>query len=464
MDTNTYDDLQPVKRVDSSSSKFATTIGGDLDEYGNIHLTMEVPIEGTVDDSVDGNYATWTTLRFKNEDSCDYPEGNKATWDKEFELSSGTCTETFHSKISVPELLGCTGADKVKCYDANKDEVIYCDPDQCDYPPCSRCYPGQLLAARGYVKSALNGKLSSTATAENCHNFKICLPWIMEVESEIDLVKVPEFENNFILTRVSFECFDVHDVPCMQQPDKAWLIEIKSTAVYPWYVKEASDNGAHLALGDKKFDLVSIVNGEGCDQVDEYCEQTFHFQIPGCNSLEEEEVYEILGLTYDCYGDCDSLKEELEDYLIVEASITLVASQDNCGADFSIDATDSIDLEMNPYLEDYSTYNAVYVEGDATIGDAYFKIVATSNVPINHLNLLKLTSTVHTDTTDESSEVSSYEVEDCPAASISDGKPALCFKCPVSDLLLSAGDGALITINIKAEVEIAYTLRRERLV
>jgi len=146
----------------------------------------------------------------------------------------------------------------------------------------------------------------------------------------------------------------------------------------------------------------------------------------------------------------------MSDSLIVDASLKLQATQDNCGNDFQIDATDTIDLEMNPYLDDYDTVNAVYIEGNSELGNAYFKIIASSNIPIDHINLIKLTSTIHRDGFPEETTPLSTDTEDCPAAAIPDGKQVLCFKIPVADLYGDLGTEDLVKINLAANVEISY--------
>jgi len=333
-----------------------------------------------------------------------------------------------------------------------------CNPDMCVSPPCHRCYPGQLLASRGYVRTSVSGELTSAAVAENCHNFKICLPWIQDVQADIKVTTIPNFENNFVITRVAFSCFDVSDLSCMQNPDKAWVVVIKSTVNYPWYVKEVSSGSGRLGLGDVSFDLISIENLSGCNQPGEHCEQIFTYNIPKCNALEDSKVYDILGLVYDCYGDCQDVRAAVADQLNVEASITLQATQDNCGFNFSIDATQSVSLEMKSYLNDYMTENAIYVEGSDYAGSAYFKIVATSTVPIDHMNILKLDDSVSkTDGGDENNVLDKYVVVDCPAGAIPSGERAICFSIKTSDLYVAYGPDAILTININAEVELSYT-------
>jgi hypothetical protein len=159
----------------------------------------------------------------------------------------------------------------------------------------------------------------------------------------------------------------------MENPDKAWSIQIKSTARYPWYVREESAGSGRLQRGDVSFDLVSIENLSGCNHPGQHCEQIFKYNIPKCNALEDEHLYEILGLVYDCYGDCQDVRSQVQDLLVVEASMNLQATQDNCGFDFSIDETDSVDLEMKSYLNDYTTENVIYVEGDDYAGSAFFQ-------------------------------------------------------------------------------------------
>jgi len=181
------------KRQSYDVSNFATTIGGRVDECnGDIILSLQVPIEKNIEDD-NKNYATWTRLRFKYEDSCDYPEGNKSGWDKEFESSVAGCSETFDSHLKISDLLGCTGTENVWCYDSDNVMLSSCNPDLCVSPPCHRCYPGQLLASRGYVRTSVSGELTSAAVAENCHNFKICLPWIQNVQADIKVTTIPNF-------------------------------------------------------------------------------------------------------------------------------------------------------------------------------------------------------------------------------------------------------------------------------
>jgi hypothetical protein len=377
------------KRQAATTSLFATTIGGDVQANGDIHISLQVPIEKTIRDANDGNYATWTTLRFLNQDQCDYPEGPMSNWEKDFEAG---CFETFHHKSVIQDLFSCMGVESVCCFDDN-DHEIDCNPDACDNPPCYRCYNGQMLASRGYIKTSKSGELTATGIAENCHNFKICLPWIQEVENIIQIIKIPEFD--MVLTRVSFECFDLDINGCLDNPDKAWAIVIKSTARYPWFVREVASESGRLSLGSKHFDLINIENDESCGQVGEHCVQTYYYQIPGCNSLEDVNTYEIEGLMFDCYGDCSDALGEVQQFLPIDARITIQATQDNCGFDFTIDATDALSLDMDSYLDDYVTANAVFVQGDYDVGHAYLKIVIDSSIPVDHVNLLKVSSVVH---------------------------------------------------------------------
>jgi len=241
------------------------------------------------------------------------------------------------------------------------------------------------------------------------------------------------------------------------------VIEIKSTAVYPWFVQEVSVGSGQLKLGDNAgYTLISIVNGEGCDQVGAHCEQVLQFKIPGCESLSQvSDIYDIVGLEFGCFGDCTEILNQFSDMLQIDGQVTLGATQANCGAELVIDATDSISLEMGSYLSNYVDHNVIYVEGDYAI--AYFKIVATSNIPVDHLKLLRLNSTVHkTDGPDEHNLINSYSVVACPAAAVEAGKAEICFSCPINDMFVNYGKDSILTIDIEAEVDIFYTSNMKR--
>jgi len=348
------------------------------------------------------------------------------------------------------------GVESVCCFDDNDNEID-CNPDACDYPPCYRCYNGQMLASRGYIKTSKSGELTATGIAENCHNFKVCLPWIQEVENIIEIIKIPEFD--MILIRVAFECFDLDINGCLDNPDKAWAIVIKSTARWPWFVREASSESGRLSLGSKHFDLINLENDESCGQEGEHCVQTYYYQIPGCNSLEDVNTYDIEGLIFDCYGDCSDALGEVQQFLPIVARITIQATQDNCGFDFKIDATDAVSLDMDSFLEDYITANAVFVQGDYDIGHAYLKIVVDSSIPIDHVNLLKVSSIVHhSDYSDENNEIENFEVIDCPAAAADYNNPTICFSVLLADLYQDFGDESeFLSVTVRARVEVLYT-------
>jgi hypothetical protein len=263
-----------------------------------------------------------------------------------------------------------------------------------------------------------------------------------------------------VLTRVSFECFDLDINGCLDNPDKAWAIVIKSTARYPWFVREVSSESGRLSLGSNHFDLINIENDEACGQVGEHCVQTYYYQIPGCNSLEDVNTYEIEGLMFDCYGDCSDALGEVQQFLPIDARITIQATQDNCGFDFKIDATDALSLDMDSYLEDYVTANAVFVQGDYDIGHAYFRIVVDSTVPVDHVNLLKVSSVVHHsgDLADENNEIENFQQVDCPAAAEENDKPVICFSVLLADLYEDFGDESeFLSVTVRARVEVLYT-------
>jgi len=146
--------------------------------------------------------------------------------------------------------------------------------------------------------------------------------------------------------------------------------------------------------------------------------------------------------------------------LQVDAQVTIQATQDNCGLDFVIDGTDTVTLEMASYLNDYETANAVFVEGDDSIGSAYFKIVATSSIEVQSFTLVKLTSTLEADVPVVLAQgAGGYNLEDCPDAATENGKPCLCFNSLVSDLYANPLDqeSELVNVNVHAVVEILYT-------
>jgi hypothetical protein len=457
------------KRQSATSSEFVTEIDGSIDASG-IHLSIEAPVEhveGDLDGEGDAinNYATWTTMRFKNEDHCDYPEGDLTDWTKAVETTG--CTETFSSVTDVSQLLGCTGIESVFCKNSTGG-IIDCDPEDCDVPPCTRCYPGQLLATRGYIRTSNSGDLTAVATAENCHYFEVCLPWIQSVESEIEVTLVPEFNNSFILTRVAFSCFDnLFNPHCVTSPSKAWLIEIKSVANYPWFVEEDGTDSGHLHSinGNEDFSLFKqIVDGPGCNVSGELCVQTFQFKIPGCTSLEDLDIYNLVGFSYNCYGDCSDALDAFADELQVEAAVTLQATQDQCGEELTIEPeADAITLAMNTFLDNYEDSNVVYVEDDDVIGNAYFKVLATSSVPIDHLNLIKFTAVSHlsSDSEDDLTRVFAadkitIEPMGCPEDAVPAGQVGLCFYVSVNDFFDDFLDSDLVSVDITAQVEIVY--------
>jgi len=172
--------------------------------------------------------------------------------------------------------------------------------------------------------------------------------------------------------------------------------------------------------------------------------------------------FQILGLEYDCYGDCADAHQELSDadMLHVQGQVTLQATQDNCGLDFMIDGTDTVSLTMNPFLDDYVTANAVFVEGDETVGSAYFKIVATSSIEVKSFALVKLTSQLESEDVIELDEgASGYNLEDCPSDATEEGKPCLCLNALVSSLYADPLDqeSELVNVHLHATVEISFT-------
>jgi hypothetical protein len=141
--------------------------------------------------------------------------------------------------------------------------------------------------------------------------------------------------------------------------------------------------------------------------------------------------------------------------------MTLQATQDNCGLDFMIDGTDTVTLKMNPFLEDYVTPNAVFIEGDDKIGFAYFKIIADSNLDIKQFNLIKLTSKKESDAEiilGENAATHGYIREDCPLAATEGGKHSICVKALVTSLYAELDpESELVSVHLHAEVEVLFT-------
>jgi len=325
--------------------------------------------------------------------------------------------------------------------------------------PCTRCYDGQLLATRGYVRTTHSGDLSSTATAENCHNFQVCLPWILDVETDIQVTPIQDFE--FIVVRVAFSCFSTYETEsCNDNPNHNWLVEIESVVNYPWYVREQGVNTARLFDGQNTYDMISMSDVSGCNNPADNCVQKYSFNIPGCSSLEDKIVFQILGLEYDCYGDCADAHQELSNagMLHVQGQVTLQATQDNCGLDFVIDGTDTVSLTMNPFLDDFVTPNAVFIEGDESIGAAYFKIVATSSIEVASFTIIEMSAQLdyHSPVVMIEGDQSGYYVQDCPDAD--NGMPSICCSAMVANMYDNLdSESELSNVNIYAQVEISYT-------
>jgi len=454
-----------IESLTATSSEFDTTITGSFnDATGIVTLGITAPIEPTIIDSAT-EYSTYTLLRFLNQDHCDYPVGDQTTWTETFTAAtaSSACSESYTGTTNVDNLLGCTGTSNVVCYNSDYTSPGFasCTPSLCVSPPCYRCYPGNVLATRGYNKTSSSGDLWASATAQNCHYFQLCLPWIQDVSDTFQITKVPTFQNDFILTQVAFSCFENLFDPstCVTSSEHDWLVVIESSTTYPWYVQQVSAGSGALTGGGNTYSLISITDISGCGIPNEQCVQELQYAIPGCNALQTLTTYNIVGLSYNCYGNCSAAKAEVSAAnLLVKANVSLQATQDNCGSSLSITASDSITVTFNPFLNDYETANAVFVLDDATLGTAYFKIVATSTVPIVSLSIISLTSTLGSTTS--TLTTSEYTVVSCPVAAVVGGTTDICFSVPVSDIWSGTGSNDLVSATLNAELDISYSSKK----
>jgi hypothetical protein len=263
-----------------------------------------------------------------------------------------------------------------------------------------------------------------------------------------------------LLSRVAFSCFEKL-FSCDYEQD-SWLIEILSVVDYPWYVKEDGESGLR-APGSDLFPTVEIVQYcpdsvpeaecNGCGVEGKKCYQRIQFAIPGCDSLEESAKYTFENFVYDCSGDCEAVKATLGDELIVNASVILQASQDNCGQDISIDLDPStVSVSMNSYLDDYENTNAVFIYTDNDdLNYAYFIVAVDSSVPTTAVSLVSLTSAIDGDTGNDVTDAVEKDL------ACSDEKQ-FCFRIPLDALVTpdQIKDNNLIKLTETAIIEISY--------
>jgi len=350
----------------------------------------------------------------------------------------------------------CCGESDVFCVDASGNQLASCTNSLCTDPPCTKCYPCNVQASREYYKSSAVINFTDIAQAENCHYLQVCLPWIQDVQSTIQILEQPSLGNSMILGDVAYSCFD--GTGSCPSATRSWTIEIISGVGYPLSIQQ---NGSAipqlLPVGSSSgFDLVSIQSGSGCGVSGQQCVQTLVFSIPGCNSLQTQTTYSLTGFKYGCFEACGTFISTINpSYLVASGTVQIQATQANCGYDLSIDGTDSISLSMGSYLSDYSTQNTVFVY-TADTNDAYFIVTAVSSVPLSSINVESLVRVVNGVTTSVT-----YTVDTCPSTPPS-GTYELCFHVPFT------GIGALLTTNsiqsiqYQATVEVSYGNGKKR--
>jgi hypothetical protein len=217
-----------------TASTFTTTINGSIDACGNIHISITAPIEESFEES-EFDFSAYTRIFFRDQDDCDYPEGFRTLWEDNSDPDS--CLQTYESCTSFIDLLKCNGNVDPECYDSVSEEPLEsCDPSDCLYPPCVKCFPGQVQVTRTYTKTTASHNYQDDASAENCHYFEVCLPWISEVESEIIVYKKPDVQNNMVLLKVAYNCFENPFGDCPK--DKSWVIEILSVTNAPFMLSK----------------------------------------------------------------------------------------------------------------------------------------------------------------------------------------------------------------------------------
>jgi hypothetical protein len=459
------DEVFPTK------SLFNTTIQGSFDN-NNVIIEILAPIEVHTDDTLLGNYATYTIAYFKNQDTCDYPEGNSTIWTKEFELSD--CSETYVGVTDFNDLLACTGIDR-KCYQLKKShhrhgdpkpKIIDCDQHECTKPPCYQCFGAQVQVIRGYRRTSVAGTLSDWATAENCHFFDMCLPWIQEVDvsDDIRLSSINGIQNNMIITRVAYACFDDLGLGgCWKNgPGDYWLVEITTETNYPWFIKEKNIGGA-LENSFYQYPLKELVNLTNCDTLGSSCIQRLTYKVKKCETLLVLQTYDLIGLEYDCSStaNCTAARAALNATILdVVGEVDLVGG--GCEAEIVLDDVQTVSMVMDTYLDaTYTVENNFFLPVGLPI--VYFKIEAISNLDIYGLTIVQLIRQ-HDAVTNILTTPADYTIINCPAPT---DPSELCFYLSIADLSAAvlAGDINIpYPVSFTATVEIDFTSGKRQIV